>query len=271
MEAVTVTAVRKVALRLFLATMATAVVAAGCGATAGPSVGADEPWVPTAVAEEAACALPARLLATDIEVIPTTKKIVALTFDAGASAAGVRDILRVLENREAKATFFLTGAFASRYPVRSRRIATAHVVGNHTYDHPDLTTLTSAAVLAQIADAERTILTITGENPRPYFRFPFGARDTRTIGLVNGSCYVAVRWTVDTLGWRGTSGGQTVDTVVARVRRALRPGAIVLMHVGANPTDGSTLDADALGRVIRMVRDRGYRVVTLERLLPSTP
>jgi peptidoglycan/xylan/chitin deacetylase (PgdA/CDA1 family) len=69
----------------------------------------------------------------------------------------------------------------------------------------------------------------------------------------------------------GTSGGQSVDSVVARVHNALRPGAIVLMHVGAHPTDGSTLDAQALGRVITMIRQHGYTLVTLEALTPSTP
>jgi len=80
---------------------------------------------------------------------------------------------------------------------------------------------------------------------------------------VNSLSYGSVRWTVDTLGWQGTSGGQSVDTVVRRVLDNLTPGEIVLMHVGSNPNDGSTLDADALPRVIDELRARGYGFVTI--------
>jgi peptidoglycan/xylan/chitin deacetylase (PgdA/CDA1 family) len=237
-----------------------------------PPATASVPHTQAAVnVEQAACPLPARLLGKDHEVIPTTAKIVALTFDAGASADGVPTIRRVLEKRQVKATFFLTGQFAEQFPVKSGRIAGDHIIGNHTYSHPDLTTFGDLGVLRQIDRGQRAIVEVTAVNPRPYFRFPFGARDSRTIGLVNERCYVAVRWTVDTLGWMGTSGGQSVDSVVARVHNALRPGAIVLMHVGAHPTDGSTLDAQALGRVITMIRQHGYTLVTLEALTPSTP
>jgi peptidoglycan/xylan/chitin deacetylase (PgdA/CDA1 family) len=80
---------------------------------------------------------------------------------------------------------------------------------------------------------------------------------------VNQLGYAAIGWTVDTLGWEGTSGGQSTSTVLARVLAGLRPGEIVLMHVGSNPTDHSTLDADALAAVIRAVRARAYNLTTL--------
>jgi peptidoglycan/xylan/chitin deacetylase (PgdA/CDA1 family) len=79
---------------------------------------------------------------------------------------------------------------------------------------------------------------------------------------VNGLGYTSVRWSVDTWGWMGTSEGQSVATVLRRVRQGLRPGAIVLMHVGA-ARDGSLLDARALPRVITALERRGYRFVTL--------
>ncbi|MEV1121275.1 hypothetical protein AB0I91_39990 [Actinosynnema sp. NPDC049800] len=84
---------------------------------------------------------------------------------------------------------------------------------------------------------------------------------------MNDAGYVPVRWTVDTLGWKGTSGGVTAAQVSDRVIGCLRPGAIVLMHVGANPDDGSTLDADALPDTIDRVRAAGYGFVTLDALL----
>ena len=81
--------------------------------------------------------------------------------------------------------------------------------------------------------------------------------------MVASERYVAVRWTVDTLGWKGTSGGMTADKVVERVVATASSGEIVLMHVGSHPTDGSTLDADALPTIISELRQRGYGFVTI--------
>jgi peptidoglycan/xylan/chitin deacetylase (PgdA/CDA1 family) len=74
--------------------------------------------------------------------------------------------------------------------------------------------------------------------------------------------YVSVRWSLDTWGWMGRAGGQSASSVVRRVAAGLEPGEIVLMHVGV-ARDGSLLDAEALSRVIAVVRTRGYRFVTL--------
>ncbi|MFN2319974.1 MAG: polysaccharide deacetylase family protein, partial [Dermatophilaceae bacterium] len=151
------------------------------------------------------------------------------------------------------------------YPSMSREIARKYPVGNHTQTHPYLTTLSRTAVVDEIRKGRATILAQTGAETRPLFRFPFGARNTETISLVNQECYVAYRWTVDTLGWKGTSGGMTADLVYKRVMDTLQPGQIVLMHIGANPTDGTTLDADALTRMIDGIRAAGYTFVTLPR------
>jgi len=80
---------------------------------------------------------------------------------------------------------------------------------------------------------------------------------------VNCLGYGSVRWTVDTLGWPGSSGGQSATSVVNRVLAGLTAGESVLLHVGSNPQDGSTLDADALPRIITELRNRGYGFVTL--------
>lgn len=72
-------------------------------------------------------------------------------------------------------------------------------------------------------------------------------------------------WTVDSLGWQETSGGQAVQ-VVDRVVAALQPGEIVLMHVGSHPTGGLMLDAAALPQIIDAMRGRGYGFVTMTAL-----
>ncbi|HTJ72471.1 MAG TPA: polysaccharide deacetylase family protein [Actinospica sp.] len=212
-------------------------------------------------------AIPARLAGTDWERIPTTRHIVALTFDAGANADAVNTILATLHAEGVPATFFLTGDFVNEFPTAARQIAASERVGNHSLDHPDFTTLTATQISSELTRARQAIQAVTGADPRPLFRFPLGARNAAAIRAVNAGGYVPVRWSVDTLGWKGISGGITAQTVYDRAISGLQPGEIVLMHCGSNPTDHSTLDADTLDRIIKAVKARGYGFVTLDALV----
>lgn len=221
---------------------------------------------PSAVAHGATTVpyLPPALSGTEWERLPTTEPVVALTFDAGANADGVPSILATLQQYGVPATFFLTGRWVQDFPAMASQIAASRsdAIGNHTYAHQDLTTLTDAQVRAQVTQAQGAIAAAIGRDTHPLFRFPFGARDARTIGIVNSMGYGSIRWTVDTLGWEGTSGGQSAASVVSRVMNAAGPGEIVLMHVGSAP-DGSTLDADALPSVIQGLQAKGLRFVNV--------
>lgn len=213
-------------------------------------------------------AVPPGLLGQDIERIPTSSRIVALTFDAGANGNAVPSILATLAREHVPGTFFLTGTFVRQFPDATRSITAAgHRLANHSATHPEFTSLTSDQIRDEVRSAERAIRDATGADPRPFFRFPFGDRDTRTIQVVNDLGYVPVRWTVDTLGWQGTSGGRSAAEVVQRVVDRATAGEIVLMHVGSHPTDGSTLDADALPEIIARLRSAGYQFVSLDALL----
>jgi peptidoglycan/xylan/chitin deacetylase (PgdA/CDA1 family) len=193
--------------------------------------------------------------------------VVALTFDGGAGAQGAPSVLATLRVQGVPASFFVTGRFAAANPATTRALAAVGPVGNHTWSHPDLTSLAAPAVADELARGRSAITAATGTDPRPFFRFPYGASDTRTLGLVNRAGYAAIGWTTDSLGWKGTSGGMTVDAVVARVLGGATPGQVVLLHLGANPDDGTTLDAAALPRIIAGYRAAGYRFTTLEALL----
>ncbi|MFS0718491.1 polysaccharide deacetylase family protein [Arthrobacter sp. 1P04PC] len=226
-----------------------------------PAPPAPEPPVPPAAP------FPAALRGADVEVIPGAGPVVALTFDAGANSAGLPSILQTLSATGVRGTFFLTGAWASGNPAGVAAIvAGGHRIGNHSMTHPGFTGLSDAQITEQLAGAESAI-NVGGGTARPLFRFPFGERDARTIAAVNALGYVAVRWSVDTLGWKGTSGGISVQTVLDRTLAGLRPGEIVLMHIGSNPDDGSTLDADALPQLISRLRAAGYGFTTLDALL----
>jgi peptidoglycan/xylan/chitin deacetylase (PgdA/CDA1 family) len=236
-------------------------------ATVQPSTPSPQPSGTTTPAPPGTQPVTGWLVGKDWTAIPTTRRVVALTFDAGANADAVPSILATLRRENATATFFLTGNFVRDYPAAARSIAAAGFrIGNHTISHPHLTQLSDAAVRQEILGGARQIGSVTGKDPAPLFRFPFGDTDARTITLANQAGYVPVRWTVDTLGWQGTAGDVTASVVVSRVLGAARPGEIVLMHVGSNPDDHTMFDADALPAVISGLRAQGYSFVTLDAL-----
>jgi peptidoglycan/xylan/chitin deacetylase (PgdA/CDA1 family) len=206
-------------------------------------------------------ALPPAIVAGEIVRLQTRQHVVALTFDGGGNADGAKGVLAALRNADVPATFFLTGHFVRAYPLLARAIGRRYPVGNHTVDHFDMLRLSTAAARRQVTGAAVMIEHATGRDTHPFFRFPYGSRNGPTLRLVHGLGYASVRWTVDTWGWMGLS-RQSTGGAVRRVLRSLVPGEIVLMHLGSS-SDRSTIDSKALPAVIRLVRARGYRFVTL--------
>ncbi|HEX9088626.1 MAG TPA: polysaccharide deacetylase family protein [Arthrobacter sp.] len=232
-----------------------------------PSIPVPAPPAPEPPAPVPPPPFPAALAGRDVEVIPGAGTVVALTFDAGANSAGLPSILQTLAATGVRGTFFLTGNWAAANPAGVAAIvAGGHRLGNHSMTHPGFTGLPDAAIGQQLSGAEQAIRA-GGGDPRPLFRFPFGERDARTIASVNAHGYLPVRWTVDTLGWKGSSGGISAQIVADRVLARLQPGEIVLMHIGSNPDDATTLDADALPGMIGRIRQAGYGFTTLDALL----
>ncbi len=214
--------------------------------------------------------LPERWTGRSLTRLPTHRKVVAMTFDGGANAAGVRPILRSLSRHDVAATFFVTGDFARGHRAEMRRIVAAgHRVANHSVNHPDFQDLSTRQRVRQIRTAGRQITAITGRTPAPWFRFPFGSYDQAAVRTANDLGYAVMGWTVDTLGWMGTSGGQSVRSVTRKVMAGARPGAIMMMHLGSNPDDGSTLDAKALPRTLSKLKAAGYGFVTLDEVLAA--
>jgi peptidoglycan/xylan/chitin deacetylase (PgdA/CDA1 family) len=207
-------------------------------------------------------ALPPAIVAGELVRLQTRQRVVALTFDGGGNADAAKRVLAILKRERVPGTFFLTGHFVRTYPLLSRAIGRRFPVANHTVDHLDLRRLSTPAATREITRAETMIRRATGRDPRPLFRFPYGARDARTLAIVRRVGYESVRWTVDTWGWMGLT-LQSVAGAQRRVLDHLVPGEIVLMHLGA-ARDRSTIDSRALPGVIRAVRARGYRFVTLQ-------
>jgi len=203
----------------------------------------------------------------EISRVDTTQKIVVLTFDAGANADGVEPIMKILAENNIKGTFFLTGKFIERYPEKVQRIiSSGGEIGNHSYDHPYLTQLTDEEITEKIQGAENTLAKLDNEF-QPFFRSPYGDRNQSTLETISENGYINIRWTVDSLGWMGTSGGMDKDTIKEKILSKVLPGAIIMMHLGSNPTDKTHLDSEALPEVISELRADGYEFMTLSELL----
>ena len=251
--------------------LAAAVIVTACASGPRPGTASQLAAIsPAAISPAATYPAPAGLGGANWGSVRTANKIVALTFDGGSGAEAVDSILGTLKARHVPATFFLTGNFVVDFPAKARAIVAAgQRVGNHSVSHPHFIGehLTDARMRAQVRDARQRIISATGADPWPWFRFPYGDLNAHAISVVNSVGFVPIGWTVDTLGWKGAKGtGITVTTIVKRVLAGLKPGEIVLMHVGA-ALDGTTLDAAALPSIISALRARGYSFVTMDAML----
>ncbi len=193
--------------------------------------------------------------------VATSEHVVALTFDAGSDRGFAAEILDTLASRGITASFGMTGKWAESNPdLLSRMVEDGHAFINHTYDHPHMETLSTEQRLWQLARAEKIINGVTGTTTKPYFRPPYGSYNNQLlIDLGSAGYRYSVMWTVDCLGWKGLP----PTDVATRCENALRPGAILLMHVGAASTDYAALD-DILAAIDR----DGYRYATIPELLP---
>lgn len=200
--------------------------------------------------------------------LPTTERVVALTFDGGADAGYTQMILDTLKRNGIKAAFGITGRWAELYPDLIERIAAdGHVLINHSYDHASFTgfssgqpALTSAQRSEQLSRTESIIWGLTGRSTKPYFRPPYGDYDASVNADVGAQGYrYNVMWTVDSYGWRGWSANE----ILARVNSLVEPGAIVIFHVGSQSQDGP-----ALQPIIDSLRQKGYSFGSLDQYLP---
>jgi len=203
----------------------------------------------------------------EITKINTAEKVVALSFDAGANADGVDKVLNILEKENVKGTFFLTGKFIEKYPEKVRQIiASGGDLGNHSYSHPYFTQITNEEIVTELEKTESLLSEINAKF-KPFFRFPYGGRNNLARTIVNNKNYIDIRWTIDSLGWQGTSGGMTKELIENRVISKTAPGYIIMMHLGSNPDDKTHLDSEALPEIILELKKQGYEFATLAEML----
>jgi peptidoglycan/xylan/chitin deacetylase (PgdA/CDA1 family) len=194
-------------------------------------------------------------------------KRVALTFDDGPHGKSTSEVLDILKAKGVKATFFVIGLNAQRYPDLVRReITEGHIVGNHTYDHSKVLALMPARRVDHDVDhCEQVVESIAGVQPK-FFRPPMGVRSLTMIKAIRDLGYTTVLWDDGTndYDYRLPS-----DVLARRIIARLRPGAIILLHDGMELQTNYSRDnmITALPGIIDSIRAAGYEIVRLDELL----
>jgi peptidoglycan/xylan/chitin deacetylase (PgdA/CDA1 family) len=194
---------------------------------------------------------------------PANVKMIALTFDDGPDSLFTPQILDILQKYKVKATFFLIGKRAEVHRDIVRRMAReGHVVGNHSWSHPNLIKLDRQALEKEIMKTENLLLKDVGYRTA-LFRSPYGSLDRQKVREVQGLGYKVIAWNVDSLDWKGLTGEQVRSNILENVRK----GSIVLQHSAGGPGEDLSGTAEALPVIIRTLIKEGYRFVTIPELL----
>ncbi|GAB6929661.1 polysaccharide deacetylase family sporulation protein PdaB [Paenibacillus sp. JCM 10914] len=194
--------------------------------------------------------------------VPTQSKVIALTFDDGPDAHTTVQILDLLKQYEAKATFFVVGNRVEKHPdIVARELSEGHEIGNHSYTHPPFQNINSSRLVNELNKTQDAIFQATGIRT-VLFRPPGGSynesivRTSKDIGMLT----VLWSWHQDTLDWRKPG----VNRIVKKVLDNAHNGDIVLMHDFV-PT--STQTVEALRVILPELQKRGYSFVTVSELL----
>ena len=173
-------------------------------------------------------------------------------------------MLDILKHYDVKVTFFALGRCAHQNPDMVKRIVNeGHIIGNHTYDHLDITKIPADQVREQIQKTEDEIYQIVGFRTA-LFRPPFGFLNDESARIVVALGYKIILWNIDSYDWMGLTG----PAVASRVLVNITPGSIVLMH---NACDGSveagTGTAQSLPFIIETLKAEGYVFTTVSTML----
>lgn len=203
----------------------------------------------------------AGLLAKEMPIFYVKKKApeVCLTFDISWGEKTLPQVLKVLEQYQVPATFFLSGPWAIKHSDYVKMIdAQGHEIASHGDRHLNLSQYPKETVKENINKAHQDLLSVV-DRVAPFFRPPNGDYDDLVIDTARELGFETVIWSVDSLDWKNPGPGYMVDRVLKRSF----PGAIILCHA----SDSSHEIHVALPGIITGLRKKGYHLVTLSRLM----
>ncbi|MDD4260843.1 MAG: polysaccharide deacetylase family protein [Syntrophaceticus schinkii] len=184
------------------------------------------------------------------------KKQVSITVNVDWGEEHLSAMLEVLQKSRVKATFFMTGRWAGEHPELVNKIARlGHEIGNHGYSHPHVNDLPLEQNIEEIKKTSDVIYRAAQQKTR-YFAPPYGEFNDTVIEAASQTGHRIILWTVDTVDWQKPPPAE----ITSRVLDGIQNGGIILMH----PTEQTT---QALPEMIKRLREKGYQIVPLEKLI----
>ena len=201
------------------------------------------------------------VLAQVTRKVSTNQKVIALTFDDGPSQTFTPQVLDLLRQYGARATFFVIGYRVKEYSNLVRQeLSMRNEVANHTYSHIVVQGLSQNRVADELQEAHSAFLAETRVGETPFFRPPRGRYDKRVLSVAGAKGYGIVLWSVDSRDWSNPGTG----SIIRRVLENVHPGDILLFHdQGGNRSQ----TIQALRVILPNLKSRGYRMVTVSDLM----
>lgn len=184
-----------------------------------------------------------------------------LTFDCGYENGNTAAILDALKKHDAKATFFVVGHFLESAPdLVKRMVQEGHTVGNHTYHHPDMSSIsTKESFQKELDDVRALYQQTTGQEMAMYYRPPQGKYNTQNLKMAQELGYRTFFWSLAYVDWN-TDSQPTHEEAFSKLIPRIHPGAIVLLH-NTSKTNGEILD-----ELLTKWEEMGYHFGTLDEL-----
>ncbi|TBL78358.1 polysaccharide deacetylase family protein [Paenibacillus thalictri] len=197
--------------------------------------------------------------------VETDQKLIALTFDDGPNPVYTPQILDILQQYQAKATFFVLGKKVQAYPqIAIREVNEGHEIANHTFDHHFLKNVSPEKLKEEIRQTQDVIFDITEQIPH-VFRPPGGFYNDALIDLAREDHFTVVMWSwyQDTKDWKKPGVQKIVNTVLNNVHN----GDIILFH----DLEGDCRQTvEALKIILPALKEQGYRFVTVSDMMRMT-
>ncbi|MCL6560229.1 MAG: polysaccharide deacetylase family protein [Firmicutes bacterium] len=207
--------------------------------------------------------LPAQSKPYPVYKVKTGKKVAALTFNVSWGGKVAGPVLDALQKQDVKATFFVSGAWAKKYPELAHRIGEeGHEIASNGNRQINLSAETKATVQDELKKSRELIQEATG-HPPSLLRVPYGDWNDTVLAEAAGLGYTVVQWSVDSLDIQTPGKNAVVNNVVNKVH----PGAIILMHA----SDTASQTPEAIPAIIEGLKNGGYELVTVSNLLKKGP
>lgn len=189
------------------------------------------------------------------------QKTIYLTFDCGFENGNTAAILDALKKHDAKACFFVVGNYLETAPdLVQRMVEEGHLVGNHTYHHPDMSKIGDMASFQQeIGAVEEKFRQITGQDMPKYYRPPQGKFNESNLKMAQELGYQTIFWSLAYVDWY-TDKQPTHEEAYQKLLPRIHPGAIVLLHV-TSQTNGEIMD-----ELLTKWEEQGYTFGKLDQL-----